>query len=83
MFTTRWWNEMARGRPSGTGGIDDAVTRLHDDTPVFVLTHHPRPSIEMNGGGTSLTRLASREPAAPSAADDWTEILPPGDRQAR
>ena len=30
MFTTRWWNEMAGGQPGGTGGIDDAFTRLHD-----------------------------------------------------
>ena len=86
MFTTRWWNEMAGGQPGGTGGIDDAFTRLHDvgigaeimgarkfgppgwhtdqewkgwwgsnppfHTPVFVLTHHRRPSIEMEGGTT-------------------------------
>src|ERR687887_419960 len=79
MFVTRWWNEMV-GQPGGTGGIDDAFTRLHDvgigaeimgarkfgppgwhedpewkgwwgsnppfHTPVFVLTHHPRPSME-------------------------------------
>ena len=83
MFVTRWWNEST-GQPGGTGGIDDAVTRLHDagigaeimgankfgppgwhadpewkgwwgpnppfHTPVFVLTHHPRPPIEMEGG---------------------------------
>jgi hypothetical protein len=30
MFTTRWWNEMSGGQPGGTGGIDDAFTRLHD-----------------------------------------------------
>ena len=29
MFVTRWWHEMA-GQPGGTGGIDDAVLRLHD-----------------------------------------------------
>jgi dihydrofolate reductase len=86
LFTTRWWNEMAGGQPGGTGGIDDAFTRLHDvrigaeimgarkfgppgwhedsnwkgwwgsnppfHTPVFVLTHHPRSSIEMEGGTT-------------------------------
>ncbi|HEU4918801.1 MAG TPA: dihydrofolate reductase family protein [Candidatus Limnocylindrales bacterium] len=85
MFVTRWWNERA-GLPGGSGGIDDALTRLHDvgvgaeimgagkfgppgwqenaewkgwwgsnppfHTPVFVLTHHPRPSIEMEGGTT-------------------------------
>ena len=85
MFVTRWWHEMV-GEPGGSGGIDDAVLRLHDPgigaeimgagkfgypgwhedpawkgwwgdeppfhTPVFVLTHHPRPSIEMKGGTT-------------------------------
>jgi dihydrofolate reductase len=85
MFATRWWNERS-GRPGGTGGIDDAFTRLHDSgvgaeimgagkfgppgwhedpewrgwwgldppfhTPVFVLTHHQRPSLEMEGGTT-------------------------------
>jgi dihydrofolate reductase len=83
MFATRWW---ARKRPGGSGGIDDAFTRLfepgigveimgagkfghpgwHEDpdwkgawganppfhTPVFVLTHHTRPSIKMEGGTT-------------------------------
>jgi dihydrofolate reductase len=83
MFATRWW---ARQRPGGSGGIDDAFTRLfepgigaeimgagkfghpgwHEDpnwkgawganppfhTPVFVLTHHTRPSIKMEGGTT-------------------------------
>ena len=29
-------------------------------TPVFVLTHHPRPSIEMKGGTSSLPRRQSR-----------------------
>jgi hypothetical protein len=29
MFVTRWWHEMA-DQPDGTGGIDDAVLRLHD-----------------------------------------------------
>jgi dihydrofolate reductase len=86
MFTTRSWNERAGGERGGTGGIDDAFTRLHDvgigaeimgankfgppgwhedpewkgwwgsnppfHTPAFVLTHHPRPSIEMEGGTT-------------------------------
>src|SRR5438093_8342303 len=85
MFVTRWWHEMV-GKPGGTGGIDDAFTRLHDvgigaeimgagkfgppgwhedpewkgwwgpnppfHTPTFVLTHQPRPSIEMEGGTT-------------------------------
>lgn len=85
MFATRWGREML-GRPGGTGGIDDAFSRLftpgigaeimgagkfghpgwHEDpewkgawgpnppfhTPVFVLTHHTRPSIEMEGGTT-------------------------------
>ena len=86
MFATRFWGEMV-GQPGGTGGIDDAFTRLHDrgigaeimgagkfgppgwheedpewkgpwganppfHTPVFVLTHHSRPSIEMEGGTT-------------------------------
>ena len=85
MFVTRWWNERA-GLAGGSGGIDDALTRLHDvgigaeimgagkfgppgwhenaewkgwwgsnppfHTPVFVLTHRPRPSIEMEGGTT-------------------------------
>ncbi len=83
MFATRWW---ARKKPGGSGGVDDAFTRLfepgigveimgagkfgypgwHEDpdwkgawgrnppfhTPVFVLTHHTRPSIEMEGGTT-------------------------------
>src|SRR5918995_6812853 len=85
MFVTRWWREMV-GEPGGSGGIDDALLRLHDPgigaeimgagkfgypgwhedpawkgwwgdeppfhTPVFVLTHHPRPSIELQGGTT-------------------------------
>ena len=85
LLATRWWHEMV-GQPGGTGGIDDAFTRLHDvgigaeimgarkfgppgwhedpewkgawgpnppfHTPVFVLTHHTRPSIEMEGGTT-------------------------------
>ena len=84
MFTTRWWHEL-QGEPGGSGGIDDAVVRLHDPgvgaetwvrassafpvgtrsqwkgwwgdnppfhTPVFVLTHHTRPPIEMEGGTT-------------------------------
>ena len=85
MFTTRWWHQMV-GEPGGSGGIDDALLRLHAPgvgaeimgagkfgypgwhenpewtgwwgpnppfhTPVFVLTHHPRPSIEMEGGTT-------------------------------
>jgi dihydrofolate reductase len=85
MFVTRWWHEMV-GEPGGSGGIDDAVLRLHDPgigaeimgagkfgypgwhedpawkgwwgdeppfhTPVFVLTHHLRPPIEMEGGTT-------------------------------
>jgi dihydrofolate reductase len=83
MFATRWWK---RKKPGGSGGIDDAFTRLfepgigaeimgagkfghpgwHEDpdwkgawganppfhTPVFVLTHHTRPSIKMEGGTT-------------------------------
>jgi dihydrofolate reductase len=85
MFATRWWHEMA-GEAGGSGGIDDAFSRLfasgigaeimgagkfgppgwHEDkqwkgwwganppfhTPTFILTHHPRPSIEMEGGTT-------------------------------
>jgi len=85
MFVTRWWHERV-GEPGGSGGIDDALLRLHDQrigaeimgagkfgprgwqkdpawtgwwgdnppfhTPVFVLTHHTRPSIEMEGGTT-------------------------------
>ncbi|HET7030797.1 MAG TPA: dihydrofolate reductase family protein [Candidatus Limnocylindrales bacterium] len=85
MFETRWWHEM-QGEPGGTGGIDDALVRLHDrgvgaeimgskkfgppdwherpdwkgwwgdnppfHSPVFVLTHHTRPPIEMDGGTT-------------------------------
>src|SRR5688500_12289296 len=80
MFATRRW------KSGGSGGIDDAFTRLFNDgigaeimgagkwghpgwhedpegkgawgpnppfhTPVFVLTHHTRPSIEMEGGTT-------------------------------
>ncbi len=85
MFATRWGGAMI-GRPGGTGGIDDAFSRLfapgigaeimgagkfgypgwHENpewkgpwgpnppfhTPVFVLTHHTRPSMEMEGGTT-------------------------------
>jgi dihydrofolate reductase len=85
MFATRWWHEMV-GEAGGSGGIDDALLRLHapgvgaeimgagkfgypgwhEDagwkgwwgpnppfhTPVFVLTHHTRPPIEMEGGTT-------------------------------
>jgi dihydrofolate reductase len=85
MFSTRWWHEN-QGEPGGSGGIDDALLRLHSPgvgaeimgagkygypgwhedpewrgwwgaeppfhTPVFVLTHHPRPPIEMQGGTT-------------------------------
>jgi dihydrofolate reductase len=85
MFVTRWWHERV-GEPGGSGGIDDAFVRLHDQrigaeimgagkfgppgwhdepdwkgwwgddppfhTPVFVLTHHQRPSLEMEGGTT-------------------------------
>ena len=85
MFATRWWRERV-GSPGGSGGLDDAVLRLHDTgigaeimgagkfgypgwhedaewrgwwgadppfhTPVFVLTHHPRASIELEGGTT-------------------------------
>jgi dihydrofolate reductase len=80
MFNTRTW------KPGGSGGIDDALLRLHDrgvgaeimgagkfgyagwhedpewkgwwghnppfHSPVFVLTHHTRPPIEMEGGTT-------------------------------
>ena len=85
MFETRWWHERS-DEPGGSGGLDDALLRLHDQrigaeimgarkfgppgwhddpdwkgwwgpnppfhTPTFVLTHHPRPSIEMEGGTT-------------------------------
>jgi len=85
MFATRWWHER-QGEPGGSGGIDDALLRLHDPgvgaeimgsgkfgppgwredpdwkgwwgpnppfhTPTFVLTHHPRPPLEMEGGTT-------------------------------
>jgi dihydrofolate reductase len=85
MFATGWGREML-GRTGGTGGIDDAFSRLfspgigaeimgagkfghpgwHEDpewkgawgpnppfhSPVFVLTHHTRPPIEMEGGTT-------------------------------
>ena len=85
MFATRWWNAMV-GEPGGSGGVDDAMLRRHDQgigaeimgagkwaypgwhqdpdwkgwwgtnppfhTPVFVLTHHTRPPIEMEGGTT-------------------------------
>src|ERR1044071_1632847 len=80
MFGTRKW------KSGGSGGIDDALLRLHDfevgaeimgankfgypgwhedpewkgwwgpnppfHSPVFVLTHHTRPPIEMEGGTT-------------------------------
>jgi dihydrofolate reductase len=85
MFATRWWRERV-GEPGGSGGLDDAVVRLHDQrigaeimgagkfgppgwhedpnwkgwwgenppfhTPVFVLTHHQREPMEMEGGTT-------------------------------
>jgi dihydrofolate reductase len=85
MFLTRWWHERT-GETGGSGGIDDALLRLHDKgvgaeimgagkfgppgwqddpdwkgwwgpdppfhTPTFILTHHPRPPIEMEGGTT-------------------------------
>ena len=85
MFATRWWHER-QGEPGGSGGVDDALLRLHDPgvgaeimgsgkfgppgwpedpdwkgwwgpnppfhTPTFVLTHHPRPPLEMEGGTT-------------------------------
>ena len=85
MFDTRWWHERS-GEPGGSGGLDDAFLRQHDQgigaeimgarkfgppgwhedpewkgwwgpnppfhTPTFVLTHHPRPPIEMEGGTT-------------------------------
>ena len=87
-FATRWGREMfsQSGDTGGTGGVDDAFSRLYDPgfgaeimgagkfghpgwhedpdwkgawgpnppfhTPVFVLTHHPRPPIEMEGGTT-------------------------------
>src|SRR3954453_14037170 len=48
MFATRRW------QPGGSGGADDAFVEQHDafHTPVFVLTHHVRPPIEMEGGTT-------------------------------
>ena len=85
MFLTRWWHQLT-GQTGGSGGIDDAFLRQHDQgvgaeimgsgkfgppgwhedpawkgwwgpnppfhTPTFILTHHPRPSIEMEGGTT-------------------------------
>jgi dihydrofolate reductase len=85
MLATAWWNERA-DKPGGSGGIDDAFLRKHDQgvgaeimgagkwgypgwqedpdwkgawgpnppfhTPVFVLTHHTRPPLEMEGGTT-------------------------------
>jgi dihydrofolate reductase len=85
LFATRHWHRMV-GEPGGTGGVDDALARLHDPgvgaeimgagkfgppgwqddpewkgwwgpnppfhTPTFVLTHHPRASLEMEGGTT-------------------------------
>ena len=100
MFATRWW---ARKRPGGSGGIDDAFTRLfepgigveimgagkfghpgwHEDpdwkgawganppfhTPVFVLTHHTRPSIKMEGGTTFHFIDASPAKALEAARD--------------
>jgi dihydrofolate reductase len=100
MFGTRSW------KPGGTGGIDDALLRLHDPgvgaeimgagkygypgwhedpewkgwwgpnppfhSPVFVLTHHTRPSIEMEGGTTFHfldTSPAEALEAAREAAD--------------
>jgi dihydrofolate reductase len=85
MFATRWGRQML-GRSGGSGGIDDAFSRLfepgigaeimgagkfghpgwHEDpewkgawgsnppfhSPVFVMTHHTRSPIEMEGGTT-------------------------------
>ncbi len=102
MFATRRWNETV-GQSGGTGGVDDAMVRLHDfevgaeimgarkfgypgwhenpewtgwwgsnppfHTPVFVLTHHPRPSIEMEGGTTFHFIDASPATALQAARD--------------
>src|SRR5580700_5432002 len=64
-FPTRTFRAM-QGQPGGSTGIDDAFAGPWPDqewngwwgdtppfhTPVFVLTHHPRPSVQMNGGTT-------------------------------
>jgi dihydrofolate reductase len=102
LFTTRWWHEHV-GEPGGTGGIDDAYVRLHDQgigaeimgagkfgppgwqqdpewkgwwgpnppfhTPTFVLTHHPRPSIEMESGTTFYFLDASPAEALQTARE--------------
>ena len=102
MFATRWWNETV-GQSGGTGGIDDAIVRLHDSgvgaeimgagkfgypgwhedpewtgwwgsnppfhTPVFVLTQHKRPSIEMEEGTTFHFIDASPAEALEAARD--------------
>jgi len=102
MFTTRWWHGRD-GQPGGSGGIDDALVRMHDagvgaeimgsgkfgppgwhqdpewkgwwgpnppfHTPTFVLTHHPRPPIEMEGGTTFHFIDASPADALQTARD--------------
>jgi dihydrofolate reductase len=100
MFATRWWHER-QGEPGGSGGIDDALLRLHDPgvgaeimgsgkfgppgwhddpdwkgwwgpdppfhTPTFVLTHHLRPPIQMEGGTTFHFLDASPDEALAAA----------------
>ncbi|TAK01418.1 MAG: dihydrofolate reductase [Chloroflexota bacterium] len=102
MFETRWWHEMV-GQPGGSGGIDDALLRLHDSgvgaeimgankfgppgwhedpewtgwwgpnppfhTPVFVLTHHLRPPLDMEGGTTFYFLEASPVEALATARE--------------
>jgi dihydrofolate reductase len=55
---TRTFHEM-NGQSSGSAGIDDALSHASFvgvgpvfHTPVFVLTHHPRPEVVMEGGTT-------------------------------
>ena len=62
MFGTRGFRQMVGKEGGATGTDDDFVARAGRgssaetcsgrSTPVFVLTHHPRASLEMSGGTT-------------------------------
>ena len=40
--------QRINGKTGGIGGVDDEIAARFG--PVFVLTHHPRPPIQMEGG---------------------------------
>jgi dihydrofolate reductase len=54
LFPTRAFQKMqGEGEDKGTTGVDnDFVDDPPYHTPVFVLTHHPRAAIKMDGGTT-------------------------------